>query len=347
MASVFSVLITIIAAILIFGVVIFIHELGHFVAAKKSGVKVNEFALGMGPAIFKKKKGETTYSLRLFPMGGFVSMEGEDSESNDERSFQKAKLYKRIIIVAAGAIMNLILGFIVLIILVSSLNLVPTRTIAKFDENAKSEQTGLQVGDTIVAVNGRRCFVMDDVSYEFIRIKDGSAEFTVIRDDKEITIPNVSFNTEHHDDVGDVIIQDYYLYGTPKTFTSVLSYATNWGISMARMVFLSLFDLITGNVPMTALSGPVGIVGVISEAASIGWRPVVMFLALISVNLGVFNLLPFPALDGGRLFFLFIEAIRRKPINQKYEGVINVIGFALLICLMLFVTFNDITKLFR
>ena len=346
MAVVFSFLIKILVAILIFSLVIFIHELGHFLVAKKSGVKVNEFAIGMGPTLFKKIKGETTYAVRLFPIGGFVSMEGEDEESEDPNSFQKVSVYKRIAIVVAGAIMNLILGFIVLIILVSSFNYIPTKTIANFDEGAVSQETGLQVGDEIVAVNGRRCFVMDDVSYEFVRIKGGSADFTVIRDGEEITVPDVRFATTTHPDAGEIIIQDYELYYSEKSFTDTLSYATNWALSMSRMVFISFVDLVTGNIPIQSLSGPVGIIDVISDAVEIGWQPVVMFLALISINLGIFNLMPIPALDGGRLFFLIIEAIRRKPINQKYEIIINMVGFALLISLMLFTTFNDITRIF-
>ncbi|MEG2770542.1 MAG: RIP metalloprotease RseP, partial [Oscillospiraceae bacterium] len=212
------------------------------------------------------------------------------------------------------------------------------------DEGALSSQTGLKIGDEILAVNGRRCFVMDDVNYEFIRIKGGTADFTVKRDGKTITLPNVTFETEINEDV-EMIKQDYELYYTKKTPVKVISYAANWSLSMGRQVFLSFIDLVTGNVPISSLSGPVGIVNVISQAADMGWRPVIMFLALISINLGIFNLIPFPALDGGRFFLLIIEAIRRKPINPKYEGVINMAGFVLLIGLMLFVTFNDVTKL--
>lgn len=346
MAAVISVIVKILAAVLIFGLVIFIHEFGHFFAAKKCGVKVNEFALGMGPALFKKQKGETLYALRAFPIGGFVSMEGEDENSDDPRSFQRAPAYKRFLIVVAGALMNLVLGFLVLIILTSSLNAIPTKIIAKFDENATSEASGLQVGDEILAVNGRHCYVMDDVTYEFMRIEDGVAEFTVRRNGEKITLPNVKFDVTYEEDVGNIIVQDYYLKGEKKNPLNVVSYAANWGICLGRMIFRSFVDLIAGHVKVSSLSGPIGIVTVISEAVDMGWRPVVMFLALITINLGIFNLIPFPALDGGKLFLIIIEAIRRKPINQKYENIINVVGFACLIGLMIFVSISDVTKLF-
>ena len=345
--GVISFIVTTVVALLVFGLVVFIHELGHFIVAKKSDVKVNEFAIGMGPTLFKKIKGETTYAIRLLPIGGFVSMEGEDAESDDSRSFQNINVFKKMAITVAGATMNLILGFIVLVILVSTMSLVPTKTIASFEDGALSQQSGLQVNDEIIAVNGRRCFINDDVAYEFVRIKDGTAEFTVIRDGNKIVVPNVEFKTTTQEDIGEMIVQDYKLYGKEKTFLNVLNYSANWGLSMGRMVFLSLIDLITGNIPVSTLQGPVGIVGIISDAVSIGYQPVLMFLALISINLGIFNLLPIPALDGGRLFLLLIEAIRRKPIKQKYEIAIHLVGFVLLISLMLFATFNDISRLFN
>lgn len=346
MAAVLSVIIKILAAVIIFGLVIFIHEFGHFFAAKKCGVKVNEFALGMGPALFKKQKGETLYALRLFPIGGFVSMEGEDEKSDDPRSFQRAPAYKRFLIVVAGAVMNIILGFLVLVILTASLNAIPTKIIAKFDDNAVSQASGLQVGDEILAVNGRHCYVMDDVTYEFMRIENGVAEFTVRRNGEKITLPQVRFDVNYEEDVGNIIVQDYYLKGESKNPLNVVSYAANWGMSLGRMIFRSFVDLVTGHVKVSSLSGPIGIVNVISDAVDMGWRPVVMFLALITINLGIFNLIPFPALDGGKLFLIIIEAIRRKPIKQKYENIINLVGFVCLIGLMIVVSISDVAKLF-
>lgn len=348
MAGFFSFAIKALIVILIFGVVILIHELGHFLTAKKCGIKVNEFAIGMGPRLFKFGKGETVYSLRAFPIGGFVSMEGEDEDSKDPRSFQRASVWKRILVTAAGAIMNFILGFLVLLILLSTMELLPSRTIAKFTDNAVSNQgvSPLMEGDEILSVNGRRCFILQDVYYEFTRISGASAEFVVRRNEESVVLPKVSFAIQEVTDAGNMIQQDFYIYGMEKTPLRVLGETLNWTASYSRTIILSLMDLVTGRVPLNALSGPVGIVQAISEAADNGYQNVLSLLALFTINLGIFNLLPIPGLDGGHLLFLIIEAIRRKPIKQKYEGVIHMIGLALLVGLILLVTFWDITKLF-
>ncbi|MDD3430160.1 MAG: RIP metalloprotease RseP [Oscillospiraceae bacterium] len=341
-----SVFITAVASILIFGLVIFIHELGHFLTAKYSSIKVNEFALGMGPTLIKKVKGETTYALRLFPIGGFVSMEGEDEESSDEHSFQRAPVGNRILVVVAGACMNLLLGFLVLAIIVCMQTNITSRVVSGFyEENASTYQSGLRAGDEIVAVNGRRCFIADDIVYEFARTADGTADFTVKRDGQKIELKNVIFQTKQNAEGANNIVIDFYVQPIEKTPITVLKEAGKWTVSLARLVFLSLVDLVTGRVPVNELSGPVGIVSTISKVSSMGIRPLLTLLALITVNLGVFNLLPIPALDGGRLVFLMIEAIRKKPLNPKYEGVINTVGFGALMLLMLFVTFNDISRL--
>ncbi len=340
-----SLFITILASVLVFGAVIFIHELGHFTTAKLCGIKVNEFALGMGPTLFHFKKGETTYALRLLPIGGFVSMEGEDEASDDERSFTRAPVWKRIIVVVAGAVMNMILGFLVLVILVSQQSAITSRTVSQFAENASTQASGLQIGDEILAVNGRRCFIADDVVYEFVRTQDGTADLTVLRDGKKVELPDVRFTTQPLEDGTTSLVIDFKVLPIEKTVFNVVKEAGLWTCSLSRMIFLSLIDLVTGRVAINNLSGPVGIVTVISEAASIGWQPILMILAMITVNLGIFNLIPFPALDGGKLFLLLIEAIRRKPLPEKYEIVINLVGFAALMCLMLFVTYNDIARL--
>ncbi len=336
---------TTIASVLVFGSVIFIHELGHFIAAKKSGITVYEFALGMGPTIFKIEKNSTVYALRLFPIGGFVSMEGEDEESDKEGSFTKAPLPNRILVVVAGAVMNLILGFLVLIIVVNMNSVVISRTIAEFDEGASTQASGLQVDDTILSVNGRRCFTANDLIYEFARTQEGAADLTVERNGQTIELENVVFETYVDDNGINQLVLDFKVYGEPKTFFNVIEGAFNWGVSLVRMVFVSLTDLITGRIAVNNLSGPVGIVTAIGEASGMGLENLLLLTALISINLGVFNLLPVPALDGGRLMFLILEAIRRKPIPQKFEIAVNMVGFMLLIGLMLFTTFNDITRL--
>lgn len=336
------------AVVLVFGLVIFIHEFGHFITAKKCGVKVNEFAIGMGPRLLKFGKGETTYSLRVFPIGGYVSMEGEDEESQDPRSFQRAKVWKRMLITAAGAIMNFLLGFIVIIFLLLSLELVPTKVVAEFTEDAVSNKgvSPLMVGDEIVSVNGRRCFVINDVFYELGRVHGTNAEIVVKRNGKIVELPAVQFEIEESTDQGDIMKQDFYIYGEDKNVWNVLKETGNQTMFYARAVFTSLLDLVTGRIPLHALSGPVAVAQVIAEQATIGLPNLLSLLALFTINLGVFNLLPIPGLDGGHLLFLLIEAVRGKPIKQKYEGIIHMIGLAFLVGLVLLVTFWDITKMF-
>ena len=205
---------TLLIAIVVFGALIFIHELGHFLTAKWSGIKVNEFSIGMGPKLWGWQKGETLYALRLLPIGGYVSMEGEDEESDEPRAFQRAAVWKRIIVTAAGAVMNLALGFIVLLIVVCLQGQIVSRTVYGFQENAASQQSGLQQGDTIVAVNGRRCYIANDVSYELARSANGTADLTVERGGKTVELENVRFNSytlEGQQQSG----LDFIVYGLP------------------------------------------------------------------------------------------------------------------------------------
>lgn len=337
-------------AILFFGLLISIHELGHFTFAKLFKVKVNEFALGMGPAIFKKKKGETLYALRLLPIGGYVSMEGEDEESADENAFNRKKVWQKIIIVAAGAIMNLILGVVIVATVLSMEDLVGTNTILKFHENAQSQQTGLREGDEFIEIDGRRVFSDMDISFLMSRSDDGVFDMTVRREGERVELKNVTFESKKEDGFT-YITYDFIILGEETGFFNVLENAFRRSASIVRLVWLSLFDLVTGQYGLTDLSGPVGTVNVIADAAAgatqskDGLITALTMMAFISINIGVFNLLPLPALDGGRLFFLVIEGVRRKPIKAKYEGFIHGAGLALLLLLMLVVTFNDIVKL--
>ncbi|NLC78461.1 MAG: RIP metalloprotease RseP [Ruminococcaceae bacterium] len=342
-----SVVLTILASIFIFGLIIFIHELGHFIAAKKSKITVNEFSLGMGPRLFGFTKGETKYNLRLLPIGGFVAMEGEDEESDKPGAFNKAPVWNRIWVVASGAIMNLILGFIVVLALTCSMELLGTRTIGGFAENAATEASGLQVDDTIVAINGRKTYLITDIQYEIARIRDGSADITVKRGGEEITLDDVKFDTAVAEDGTETIVFDMIFYGVKPTFGTVMTYSFRWTLSIAKLVVSSLVDLVTGSADVSQLSGPVGIVTVVGQAAQDSFFSVLMLLAFISINLGIFNILPLPALDGGRLIFLLFEAITKKKLDSKYESLVNVIGFVLLMLLMVFVTYNDITRLVK
>ena len=338
---------SIIVSLLVFGVVIMVHEFGHFVMAKASGIKVNEFSIGMGPQLFGKTVGDTEYSIRAFPIGGFVAMEGEDEESDAEGAFNSVPVQHRIGVVVAGAVMNMILGFVVLFYLTSSQPAITSRTVSNFYEGAMTQQTGLMVNDEIIAINGRKCYIANDIIYEFARTQNGAADFTVIRNGEKVELKSVTFETYIDEETGlKQMIIDFTVYPVTKTIPSITKEAFNWTISLARTVFLSLVDLITGNVAINQMSGPVGIVSTISEAVNYGLESVLTILAMITINLGVFNLLPFPALDGGRLVFLLIELVRGKPIDQKYEMWVNGAGMVLLLGFMLFVTFSDVTRLF-
>jgi len=340
-----NLLLTVVAAVLIFGVVIFVHELGHFATAKLSGIRVNEFALGMGPRLFHFQKGETQYALRLLPIGGFVSMEGENDDSDDPRAFSKARVANRILVVAAGALMNLVLGFVVLVFAVRCDQVITSRTVSGFYEDAVTQSTGLQVGDTILSVNGRKCYIADDILYEFARLNAGTAQMTVLRDGEKVELPAVSFDTLQTEDGTNQIIIDFTVLPIEKTVGTVLLEAGSRFVSYARLIFLSLTDLLTGRVAVNNLSGPVGIVSTIATAVDYGIQPILLLAALLTVNLGIFNLLPLPALDGGRLLIYLVEAFTGRRIPQRMEVVINTAGFILLMCLMVFVTFNDITRL--
>ncbi len=338
-------------AILFFGLIIAIHELGHFVSAKLFKVKVNEFSLGMGPAILKKKKGETQYSLRCLPIGGYVSMEGEDSESEDENAFCKKKWWKKFIIVAAGAIMNLILGLIFVVILTCMDDLIGTTQIHSFYENATSVQYGLEAGDVIKEINGTTIFSSMDISYCLQRDDDGIYDFVVERNGEKFTLEGVQFDRITDEAGNTTIIYDFIIVGVEKTPWNVISTAVKDTVSIARLIWLTLFDLVTGHYGINDLSGPVGTVSIIAQATSqavstgTNFDTIVYIMALITINVGVFNLLPIPALDGGRLFFILIEAVRKKPIPAKYEGFIHAAGLALLMLLMVVITFNDIKNL--
>lgn len=346
---------TIALAILFFGVIIIIHEFGHFICAKLFKVRVNEFSIGMGPAIFKKQKGETQYSLRALPIGGYVSMEGEDEESEDERAFNKKKVWQRIIIVVAGATMNLILGLVIMAITLStSTDLIGTNTIKEFYPTAVSnQQGGLKEGDKFLKIDGHAVWSERDLSFLMSRSDNGVFNFTVERDGEKVELNNVAFKTEDVEYNGKtvtMITYDFVIVGEKPTFKNVFVNSFTQSASIVRTVWLSLFDVVTGRYGMSELAGPVGTVDIIADVAQSAaeehnFEQLLFIMALITINIGVANLLPLPALDGGRLLFLIIEGIRRKPVNRKYEGYIHAAGLALLLLLMVFVTYNDIVRI--
>ncbi len=341
----------ILVAILFFGLIIMFHELGHFIFAKLFKVQVNEFSLGMGPALFKFKKGETKYALRLFPIGGFVSMEGEDSESENERAFCNKPVWQRFIIVAAGGVVNLIMGVIIVAIMLCQSELIGTPEIHSFHENSVSSQYGLQVDDKIKEINGRKVFSEYDIGFLMVRDDDGIFDFVVERNGEEVNLDGVKFETK--DNNGTLtIVYDFIIKGVEPGFLSVTKNAFLESVSIARVVWVSLLDLVTGRYGLSELSGPIGTVTIIADAAQaatqkMDWSTLLMLMSLIAINIGLFNLLPLPALDGGRLFFMAIEFVFRKPVPRKYEGWVHATGLVLLMILMVVISFSDILKLIK
>ena len=414
-------IIPIIIAVLFFGVIITIHEFGHFIFAKLFGVKVNEFAIGMGPTILKKQGKETKYALRLLPIGGFVSMEGEEEESEDSRAFCNQKTWKRMIIIAAGATFNIILGIIVCFFLVGSEELVGTNQILQFYETAVSNQEGgLMAGDKIIEIDDKKVFSDYDISFLMQRNGSGTYSFVVEREGERLELPQVHFarrtggNFSYAEDCtisslsskikgfglqdGDkitgvngekvadgneliaaigkdedytydftverngesleytevklavVTVFDFVILGEDKTVANVTKNAFGYALSMGRMVYLSLFDLLRGQYGMNDIAGPIGTISVITDIAeesiaTFDWSQMFMIMAMITINIGLFNLLPVPALDGGHLFFMVFELIFRKKIPQKYESYIHAAGLVILLGFMAIISASDIWKL--
>lgn len=436
----------IIIGIILFELIIFVHEGGHFLSAKKSGVKVNEFALGMGPKIFSFTKGETTYSLRLFPIGGYCAMEGEDEDSPNPRAFNNAKIWKRMIIVIAGAVMNIILGILFMFVIVVQQDTFSSTTIDSFPETSFSANTGLHAGDTIKKVNGYDIFNFRDLTFSIattpLNTVDGSqvtiykedcanalarvyvdlfksdlddstkkflntalsngilqvnaattkkdadialakytgelngivgnekydipeitvketrqryqADVVVERNGKLVTLENVDFYTYKSEDSDKPSVAiDFYLKPIEKNIISVVSQTFEQTVSIVRMIWGSLAGLVQGKFGWNDMSGPVGITSAISQVASQGLKDsfgaavnnIVYMMMIISVNLGIVNMLPFPALDGGRFVFLIIEAIRKKPVPRKYESYINGAGMVILLLFMVIISVKDVLKL--
>lgn len=447
--SVLTTIALILIGVLLFELIIFIHEFGHFITAKKSGIKVNEFSLGMGPKIFSFGKGETKYSLRIFPIGGFCAMEGEDEESPEPRAFNNAKVWKRMIVVIAGAVMNIILGFVLMFVVVVQQDAYSSTEVQSFPATSFSSCTGLRSGDVIKEINGYGISTSMDFNYPIstaeLKIVDGStleiykedcgnnlynmavslvqdknnkisdeqvskvnellskstneivkakskedaysiyenyykeindacgikdykvekiveketrkrytADILVERNGEEKLLKNVQFFTYTTKDNSDPQVSiDFYVKPIEKTFGSVISQTFKQTISTCKMIYASLGGLLTGKFGLKDMSGPIGIASAVttvaSESLSSGFmsavNSIIYVMMIITVNLGLFNMLPFPALDGGRFVFLIIEAIRGKSVPRKVEAIVNGIGMGLLILLMILITANDIFKL--
>lgn len=330
---------TLIGAIIVFMLVIMLHELGHFTVAKLVGIKVNEFSIGMGPKIWQKQKKETKYSLRLLPIGGYVAMEGEDENSDDPRSFENVSIPKRMAVVLAGAFMNFVLAIVSLTIVALVIG-VSTTKIGTILENSPAYGSEIQINDQILEVNHKEV-----KSWQEIVEGIGKTE----KNEK------VSLKLQRDNNIKEIEIEPDFSEGVAKLGIGTKSeksirnsiksgFLNTWYISKS---ILDVFKLIfSGNFNMNMLSGPVGVISVIGEATAQGPIFLINILGVISANLGVVNLLPIPALDGGKFIFLIIEGLRGKPISEKVEGALSVIGFSLLIGLMLYVTiFGDIARI--
>lgn len=346
----------IILAILAFGILIAGHELGHFLVAKACGVKVNEFALGMGPKILKKQGKETLYTLRAFPIGGFCAMEGEDEDSDDPRAFGSKKVWQKILILIAGAAMNFLIGFLLVLCIAPHANFAEPVISGFMDGCPYESADGLLAGDRIVSVDGHRTYFTGDFS-EYIGRGGETHKIVLIRDGKRVTLRDYKMTLVEYTLEDGTTVQKYGLYFSPRQtgFFANVKYAWFESLNFVRIVWRSLGDLITGTVSVKELSGPVGIVGFVNQVESAAASPLEAYFnffyifALIAVNLAVMNLLPIPALDGGRVFFLLvtwvIERISRKKLDPKYEGYIHTAGFVLLMGLMVFVFISDVWKL--
>lgn len=328
---------TVIYAILLFCILIFIHELGHFTAAKACDIKVNEFAIGMGPSIFKRQKGETEYSLRAFPIGGFCAMEGEDEESDDPRGFNNKSALQKTIVVAAGPLMNFVLAIILMIIIVAVTGTAST-DIGAFTKGSNGEKAGLKVGDTITRINDKSIREWNDVQEVMKGEKKGARVNVTVKRDGKVIKKKVRLI----EDGGRALIGI-----TPKMKRSVGTAVTdgvkNTFVSAGSMYSI-LKQLFTGDVSAKELSGPVGIIYIVNKSVSQGFMYFLYLMAILSINLAIVNLLPFPALDGGRLVFIVIRKITGKMITDRMEGAVNIVGLALLMSLMVYVTWNDIIR---
>ena len=347
---------TILFAILLFSFLIFIHELGHFVAAKASKVRVNEFSMFMGPAIFKKQVGDTLYAVRCIPIGGYCAMEGENEDTDDPHSFQKADWWKRLIILVAGSFMNFLTGVVLIAIVLSCSKSYTDTKLVTVEPDSSVVEGGLQTGDRIISLNGTKVDIYADLALEMHFLEDGNYEVTVERNGQKVKLLDVPFVKK---DFGDGNGVRYGLsFGVEKTTAkSVLRQIWPETRYQIKSVILSLKMLFTGQAGVKDMAGPVGIVQMMSETVeSVDTvRAQILtslsFGSMIAINLAMMNMLPIPALDGGRVLGLLltcaIEKITRKKLDAKYEGYIHGIGMVLLLALMAVILFKDIFVIFK
>ena len=381
-------MLTAIVTVIMFLVMISLHEFGHFITAKLMDFKILEYAIGFGPAIWKSKRSEIQYSLRIVPFGGYCKFEGEDEDSLDKRAFSNQAVWKRIIVVAAGGVFNVILGFILFLVIISQTSPMVTNRVDTVVENSYISDAGLMSGDEIIRINGKKVNFYNDITlYTQEFTENTECDLVIKRDGEKKTLsfkPTKSTSEYKYTDSGvevtgfingvktetdfyeydEDIVKDEEKVGTEERVERLIigfvpvkedvTIANIWGEAwnqtrfVVKLVYNSLWQMITGKVGVEQMSGPVGIVKEVNTAVNSGsssWLYVLNLTALLTINLGVFNLLPVPALDGGRLFFMLIELITRKKIPPEKEGLVHSIGFMLLIALIIFISYNDIMKL--
>ena len=327
---------------------VIVHEFGHFITAKRGGVQVNEFWIGMGPTLLKKQHNGTLYCLKLLPFGGACVMEGEDSESDNDHAFGKASLPRRMLIVAAGALMNFLVGFLIVLAVIQPNGPNGGYIVSTIDSvdpaSTAAAAGGLQAGDEILEVDGYNILLRSDFEMALSRGMDTTYEVVVRRDGEKVTLPAVVLEATIEGEDGRKMIGLTFTE-QPDSIGMHVNMAVRTSLNYARLVWVSLGMLVSGQVGVDQLSGPVGVASVMATTASYSISAFLQLVAFISINLGVMNLLPLPALDGGRLVFLIIEGIRRKPVPAKYEGYIHAAGLMLLLALMVYVTGQDIVRI--
>ena len=349
----------ILLVILLFGVMIAIHEFGHFLTAKLFQVKVNEFAIGMGPVLWSRQRGETQYSLRAFPIGGFCAMEGEDEDTGDPRAFSQQAAWKRIIILCAGSFMNFLMGLVIVLLLYSGVSAVREPVITDFAPGFAVEgEDGLMVGDRIVSVDGHGIWVYNDVLTYLARNDGQGIDLVVERDGQRLSLEDLPMGRYEYEYEGQTNVGFGLIFGQVQELGVLGKLREGFLITVdfVRTVWISLGDLVTGRVGVDQMSGVIGIVDVVSEmgAQSATWVDglinVFYLMALIAVNLAVMNLLPIPALDGGRIFFILLNAVlylfARRRIPERYEGYVHGAAFVLLLGLMAVIAFKDVWQIF-
>ncbi len=344
----------ILIGVLLFGFAIFIHELGHFLTAKLCKIRVNEFAVGMGPKLVSRQRGETKYTLRLFPIGGFCDLsEDTETDPNDHRAFSNKPVWQRFLVLLMGAVMNVVFGFVLMLIITGTQPNYISTELGEIDSTSLLAESGLEVNDKITAIDGYAIYSIRDIQFQLAMLNPNDTTIEVERDGEKMVFEHAKLTSQQNEDGKSTVIIDFKFYQLEKNFGNLMKLSAVDTFSMVRVVIESLKGMITGRFGLNDMAGPIGAAQMISEMASEGLKTnfgtavmnIIYMICMITVNLGVVNILPLPALDGGRILFLLFELIFRKPVPKKYEAVVHSIGFVLLIGLMVVIAFNDIVRL--